>query len=259
MLRVHTEEVRFICDHCGKGFRVKHDMKDHMQTHMSVESRQKYPCSSCKSVFLSKSAMKNHEQIFHSQIIEEHPCDCGKVFESKIKLYQHRTVVHMKGHYPCQSCGKVYTQKNVLQKHILRNHTTKVPCEVCGKMFAPGMFMKKHLKSHGPKQHKCTIDRCGKEFHSKTALAYHVDSQHKPVENVKCPSCDASFTSTRNLNRHVTRQHNNYRVQCKIEGCTHTASRKDYLAAHYRSHKEIDEETRAQLLEKVRHIKVIPW
>ena len=226
---------------------------------MSLESRKKFYCAVCNAALLSKSALKNHEQIFHSALVEQHSCDCGKVFASKIKLCQHRITVHQKGNFPCPSCDKTYTVKSSLHKHIIKNHKMKVPCEICGKMFASGMFMNKHMKSHGPPGFKCSHDGCVKFFYSKSSLKYHVDTQHKPTVDVNCPTCNASYNSVRNLNRHITRQHSNYRVQCGVEGCSHTAARKDYLAAHYRSHKDIDEDTRKLLLEKIKAIKVIPW
>lgn len=238
---------------------MKHDLKDHIQTHMSVESRKKYPCTVCNAKLLSRSALKNHEQIFHSDVVEVHPCDCGKLFASRMKLYQHNITVHTKGHFPCSSCEKTYTVKSALQKHIVKNHKTKVPCEVCGKTFAPGMFMNKHMKSHGPPQFKCSYNECSKEFHSRSALGYHITSQHNPCATANCPNCGISYNSVRNLNRHIARQHNNFRVQCEVQGCAHTAARKDYLASHYRSHKDIDENTRNILLAKVKDIKVIPW
>lgn len=259
MLRAHTPNVRFICDFCGKGFRVKHDLKDHIQTHMSVESRKKYPCSHCDSSLLSKAALKNHEMILHSEVLEEHPCECGKVFGSKMKLYQHRITVHLKGHFPCEQCDKFYTVKAALQKHIVKTHKMKVPCEVCGKMVAPGMFMNKHMKVHGPPGYKCTVRACDKVFHSRSALTYHNESQHEQCVTVNCPTCNTSYTSVRNLKRHIARQHSNVRVQCEVAGCLHTAGRKDYLASHYRSHRDIDETTRELLLAKVKDIKVISW
>lgn len=176
-----------------------------------------------------------------------------------MKLYQHRLTVHMKGHFPCPFCDKAYTVKSALQKHIVKNHKTKVPCEICGKMFAPGMFMNKHMKSHGPPEFRCSFEGCGKEFHSKSSLVYHFDSQHKANVEVTCPTCNATYNSAKNLNRHIARQHSNYRVQCEVEGCSHTSARKDYLAAHYRSHKDIDEDTKNILLAKIKEIKVIPW
>lgn len=226
---------------------------------MSVESRKKFHCAVCNAAFLSKSALKNHEKVFHSDSVEEHVCDCGKVFSSKMKLYQHRLTVHKKGHYPCSSCEKVYTVKAALQKHIVKKHSAKVPCKICGKMFAPGMFMNIHMKLHDPPQFKCSYKQCTRMFSSKSSLRYHIETQHNDGVEVHCPTCNASFSSIRNLNRHIDRQHNNYKVQCEVEGCTHTASRKDYLASHYRSHKDIDDNTRTSLLAKIKLINLIPW
>jgi uncharacterized Zn-finger protein len=119
--------------------------------------------------------------------------------------------------------------------------------------------MNRHVKtSHGPPGFSCDYENCSKLFHSRSALVYHVESSHKSSQ-VSCPKCNATYNSTRNLNRHMQRSHSNVRVQCEVEGCSHTAARKDYLAAHYRSHKNIDEETRNALLEKVKKIKIIPW
>lgn len=176
-----------------------------------------------------------------------------------MKLYQHRTTVHMKGHYPCSQCDKSYTVKNALQKHIIKNHKEKVPCDVCGKHFAPGMFMNRHMKSHGPASYQCKVEGCSKLFHAKSALSYHHETQHMESETVYCTTCNAPYNSVRNLNRHIKRQHNQVRVQCEVAGCTHSSARKDYLSAHYKSHKDIDENMRSSLLAKVKDIKVIPW
>lgn len=176
-----------------------------------------------------------------------------------MKLNQHRLYVHTKGHYPCPECEKVFSQKAILQKHKIRSHSKKEPCVECGKMYAVGMFMRNHMKSHGKPQFKCKVDGCGKEFQARSALLYHKESKHTAPENIKCPSCNTYYTSTRNLNRHILRQHNPYRVPCEIDECTHTAARKDYLVAHYRSHREIDTETRELLIAKVKDLKVIPW
>lgn len=226
---------------------------------MNPESRKKYNCSHCPASLLSKAALKNHEQILHSTIIEEHPCECGKVFASKMKLYQHRTTVHIKGHFPCPHCDRSYTVKNALQKHVTKTHSAKIPCDVCGKSFAPGMFMNKHMKTHGPAQFQCSVEGCAKIFHAKSALTYHHETQHMESEAVFCPTCNAPYNSARNLSRHMKRQHSDVRVQCQVPGCSHSSARKDYLSSHYKSHKDIDEETRASLLAKVREIKVIPW
>lgn len=121
------------------------------------------------------------------------------------------------------------------------------------------MFMARHLKTHGPPQFKCSYDDCSKAFTCKSWLTTHIETHHQPAVSEVCSICNASYNSARNLKRHIARQHSLYRIQCEVEGCSHTTARKDYLRAHYRSHKDIDEETRNVLLEKVKSIKAISW
>ena len=257
MLRAHTENIRFVCDVCNKGYRVKSDLKIHVQTHINPAHREKFPCTSCGAILLSKSALRNHEKMFHAKVIEEHLCECGKVFKSRMKLYQHRTTVHVRGVFPCSHCEASYTTKAVLQKHISKNHKEKIPCEICGKLLPHGHFMNTHMKSHGEPEFKC--QECNKEFHLKTSLNYHIDSVHKPSENLVCPTCNSSYNSIRNLKRHVMRQHSGFRVHCEIEGCEHTTGRKDYLRAHYLAHKDIDKDTKQVLINRVKDLRMIPW
>lgn len=229
---------------------------------MSIESRDKFPCSSCDAVLLSRKALHNHHQIFHSDVIEQHPCECGKVFLTKGKLYQHRSTVHNENEsYPCSSCSRVFRHKSNLGKHRIKEHSKKAPCGICDKLFAPGMFMSRHLKTHGPKKVKCPYRDCSKAFSCNSWLKTHIETHetHEASFTNICPICNASFSSLRNLNRHVARQHNSLRIQCEVEGCNHSTARKDILKAHYRSHKDIDEETRTVLLEKTKSIKAISW
>lgn len=125
-------------------------------------------------------------------------------------------------------------------------------------MFTP-LDMIRHKKTHEPPQFKCTYDECPKIFSSKSYLKTHCQAHHEITVAVYCPICNASYSTTRNLKRHISRQHSSTRFECEIEGCSHSTARKDYLVTHYRSHKDINEETRKSLLEKVKLLKGISW
>lgn len=228
---------------------------------MSIGSRPKFPCSLCSSVLLSQSALKNHHSTFHSNVIEQHPCEvCGKIFISRMKLNQHRLNVHDKGTYPCPDCDKVYTVRAVLQKHITQHHRDKVSCKVCSKMFPPGNSLERHLKSHELGAHPCSIKGCKQMFRSNQSLMDHVESRHnRPNESVICQICGSTFAYLKNLKRHIARQHSNIRIPCEVEGCNHSSARKDYMAAHIRTHRDIDEDTRNEMLARVKEIKIISW
>lgn len=262
MRRVHFIGKQYFCDICGKTCSVKNDLLIHMRRHLSKDSREKFSCSICDASVLSKSALNNHLKTFHSDIIEIHPCDytdCEKSFQTRTKLLQHKKSVHETGKFPCDLCDKQFSTKQYLQKHIKQCHSVKVleNCDVCGKEFPKGIQLKRHMQIHEEKQH-CYFENCDKVFQFKTSLLNHIKSHHNAT-SVSCDQCGLNFPTVRHLNRHVSRQHNDVKVACEVEGCPNLFGRKDYLASHYKTHRELDEATRQELIDRVKHIKEIPW
>ncbi|CAG9802861.1 unnamed protein product [Chironomus riparius] len=265
MRRVHFIGKQYYCDICGKNSNIKNDLLMHMRKHLSKASREKFSCSFCDTAVLSKTALTNHLKTFHSDVIEIHPCDysnCDKHFTTRTKLLQHRKSVHDTGKFPCDYCEKHFTTKQYLQKHIKQCHTAKIleSCEICGKQFPKGIQIKRHMQIHDEKQH-CYYENCDKVFQFKTSLLNHIKFHHtKNDATVPCSQCQLNFPTIKHLNRHVSRQHNDIRVQCEVDGCQQLFGRKDYFVKHYKvQHRELDEETRNSYIDKVKHIKVIPW
>lgn len=263
MRRIHFIGKKYCCDICGKTCNVKNDLIIHMRKHISKDNREKFLCSICNAVVLSKSALNNHIRTFHSDIIEIHPCDypnCEKSFQTRTKLLQHRKIVHETGNFPCEYCDKQFTTKQYLQKHIKQCHSVKVldSCEICGKEFPKGIQLKRHMQIHEEKQH-CYYENCDKVFQFKASLLNHIKFHHAENTAVSCDHCGLSFPTIKHLNRHVSRQHNTVKVACEVDGCPQLFGRKDYLASHYKTHRELDQETRQGFIDKVKLIKVIPW
>ncbi|XP_070495805.1 zinc finger and BTB domain-containing protein 41-like [Chironomus tepperi] len=264
MRRAHFIGKQYYCDICGKICNIKNDLIIHMRKHMSKDSREKFSCPICETSVLSKSALNNHLKTFHSDVIEIHPCDypnCEKSFQTRTKLLQHRKTVHETGKFPCDYCEKCFTTKQYLQKHFKQCHSVKIMenCEICGKEFPKGIQLKRHMQIHEEKQ-QCYYENCDKVFQFKTSLLNHIKFHHSRTDSsVSCDQCGLNFPTIKHLNRHVSRQHNDVKVACEVDGCTHLFGRKDYLASHYKTHRELDEETRKGLIDKVKHIKVIPW
>jgi KRAB domain-containing zinc finger protein len=254
----HHCEAMFVCDLDNKRFKLKNDLRDHMRAHILKDQRKKFFCSTCNSSFFSNSALRNHFNYFHSGYIEEHPCNCGKIFGSRMKLKQHQINVHSGRKFTCEHCGKTYDSSRTLRKH-LENHTIgKIQCPVCGKEYYRAS-MNDHLKIHNDPYFECEYESCFKKFYSQHKLNNHMKS-HAVNNSFLCIDCNSSYVSQVSYERHRARQHG-VKTYCSVPGCEKLFSRKENAIKHYKStvHKDLDAATRRVLIDEVKANKNISW
>ncbi|XP_048515113.1 zinc finger protein 665-like isoform X1 [Athalia rosae] len=168
--RKHTDDFKFSCETCGKKFKVKGDLTNHIRF--------------------------NHKE---GPVI----CDvCGKTCLNSNSLYVHQKFAHYKAKYECKICKRrLVTQEN-LNEHMLRQHEKKenVVCEECGKTFSRNSRLKVHMRIHtGDKPYTCNI--CGKSFARRTALKQHL-LIHTGIRPYVCDICGKSFTQKPGLISH---------------------------------------------------------
>ena len=56
-LKTHTEERKFVCDFCGKGFKASNQRKEHMKLHTGEKAGH---CNICEKDFVQKYNYKLH-------------------------------------------------------------------------------------------------------------------------------------------------------------------------------------------------------
>lgn len=245
------------CDICGITFGLKADLRDHVVTHMSKESRLKHKCCYCSETFLTRFGVKKHQEKVHLKIIEKIVCECGKIFGNKANLKDHKKYKHMGALHTCKTCQATFDSQSKLRNHIAGAHTKMEQCTVCGQMISE-IFIKAHVR----RLHStfiCTVEECSRKYSTSAALYFHMESHPQFAKNFSCHSCDKKFAFQSVMRRHFYLSHNLIRIACEVTGCNHTASRKDYLVRHYRSHKEIDNKTRDAMIGKLKGRKGIDW
>ena len=79
------------------------------------------------------------------------------------------------------NCGKVYTQRLILRRHLTLHHLgfRRFKCNFCGRMFSQGRYLFEHLNIHTNSHPvKCDIPGCDKRFKQKSRLFYHKKNDH---------------------------------------------------------------------------------
>lgn len=172
----------FKCTHCGKAFREK----DKLEQHLRVHGREAYTfsCHICTKSFMSDSALEEH-LLVHTESRSYSCLLCPETFDKLELLKDHVGVHAVDGTFTCPSCKKTFTDFIQLKKHIRCFHSEKVfQCPDCEKAFCRPDKLRLHMLRHSDrKDFLCST--CGKQFKRKDKLREHMQRMHNPDREAK--------------------------------------------------------------------------
>ncbi|XP_070556431.1 zinc finger protein ZFP2-like isoform X2 [Ptychodera flava] len=140
--------------------------------------------------------------------------DCGKSFNTKIKLISH-SKLHSKEPLKCKYCAEVFMWKQSLDHHMITQHYDVLDTQeilAVGSMSPsntePGSLGDAEpLETEGREKervHFCGV--CGRGFSERYRLMRH-EKIHTGEKPFKCDQCDKVFSRKDNLDRHFFVQH----------------------------------------------------
>jgi len=206
-LATHTDERPYKCSMCPKTF--KHTKYVYLHER-SVHHHIRYVA---KSV-LSKKVPKATE--------EERTCPyCGKLFKSRSGLSRHK-ISHESVHQGCDICGRVFRHPKFLESHRQKVHfpeQCQFVCDVCGKRYSLKGELQKHMRRHTTTNRFVCLE-CDKEFATQGCLNIHNRARHsqvaqgpKKVTKYMCSICNALFSFRSQLVRHMASHSEKYALE----------------------------------------------
>lgn len=144
-------DLLYECDLCGKRYRYKSNLKDHIEAqHMNNY----FSCNSCRKKYKSK-------KLLHAHIRAEH-CDLKPILCEVCGRFNKNLLYHKKHHKrctlreidaSCSVCNQILYSKRVMQDHMLLHIDEKhYICDVYSMAFAQRQGLYKHWQKKHPGQ-----------------------------------------------------------------------------------------------------------
>ncbi|XP_033953548.1 PR domain zinc finger protein 10 isoform X1 [Pseudochaenichthys georgianus] len=172
----------FKCTHCGKAFRDKDKLDQHLRVH--GRDAFAFSCHYCNKSFISDSALDDH-MLLHTEQRSYSCLLCPEIFDRLEMLKEHVKEHAVNGCFTCPSCKKSFSDFIQVKKHIRCFHSDRVfQCQDCEKIFCRPDKLRLHMLRHSDrKDFLCST--CGKQFKRKDKLREHMHRMHNPDREAK--------------------------------------------------------------------------
>ncbi|MGH0181987.1 UNVERIFIED_CONTAM: hypothetical protein FKN15_008205 [Acipenser sinensis] len=213
----------FKCSQCGKAFRDKEKLEQHLHCH-GWEGNCPLTCNICNKGFLNSSALDSHMKVkkhmrsFHSEKVYQ--CtECDKAFCRPDKLRLHMLRHSDIKDFLCSTCGKQFKRKDKLREHMQRMHNPER--ERANRTHRTKTFKQKIPADFESYMFKCRV--CMMGFRRRGMLVNHLSKRHpemridevpeltlpiiKPNRDYFCQYCDKVYKSASKRKAHILKNH----------------------------------------------------
>ena len=124
------------------------------------ESRKQHKCTICDLDYFGHQDLKHHVIAFHAHNMRIHKCSlCDEDFSKKVSIKHHIANAHEgkgKKMYKCLSCENKFFKISDMNIHFADIHERKGPikCPLCEKVFSQKNHLVKHIVRNHEEKHR---------------------------------------------------------------------------------------------------------
>ncbi|CAK6442055.1 unnamed protein product [Pipistrellus nathusii] len=224
-----TDDKTFQCEMCFRFFSTNSNLSKHKKKH----GDKKFACEVCNKMFYRKDVMLDHQR--------RHLEGVRRVKREDLEPSGESLVRYKKEPSGCPVCGKVFSCRSNMNKHLLTHGDKKYTCEICGRKFFRVDVLRDHIHVHF-KDIALMDDHQREEFIGKIGISSEEnddnsdESADSEPHKYSCKRCQLTFGRGKEYLKHIMEVHKE-----KGYGCS-TCNRRFALKATYHAHMVIHRE-----------------
>nr|XP_046267275.1 PR domain zinc finger protein 15 isoform X2 [Scatophagus argus] len=225
------DDKTFQCDICSRFFSTNSNLSKHKKKH----GEKLYSCEICNKMFYRKDVMQEHHR--------RHGVGPKHMKREELEANGEEGTKYRKEPSPCPICGKVFSCRSNMNKHLLTHGDKKYTCEICARKFFRVDVLRDHIHVHF--KDIALMDEQEREgFIKKIGISpgdsdeSEDDEEEDDPEHHKynCKKCQLSFAKGREYLKHIMEQHKERGYGCGI--CNRRFALKATYNAHLVIHRE---------------------
>ncbi|XP_041658203.1 PR domain zinc finger protein 15 [Cheilinus undulatus] len=226
-----TDDKTFQCDICSRFFSTNSNLSKHKKKH----GEKLYSCEICNKMFYRKDVMQEHQR--------RHGVGSKHMKREELEANGEEGTKYRKEPSPCPICGKVFSCRSNMNKHLLTHGDKKYTCEICARKFFRVDVLRDHIHVHfkdialmNEQEREGFIKKIGISAGDSDETDEDEEEDDPEHHKYNCKKCQLSFAKGKEYLKHIMEQHKERGYGCGI--CNRRFALKATYNAHLVIHRE---------------------